>query len=53
MASVAQTYIPVLSDGKVWQYATVNCCERTDTTGHYKITVAGDTIINDFLVVKK
>jgi len=52
MVSVAQTYIPVLSDGKVWQYATVNCYERTDTTGHYKITVTGDTIINDFICKK-
>lgn len=50
--SVAQTYMPVLSENKVWLYATINRYERTDTTGFYKITVSGDTIVNH-LVCKK
>lgn len=46
IVSVAQTYSPVLSDGKVWRYVTVNRYERTDTTGYYKVTVIGDSIVN-------
>lgn len=46
LVSMAQSYMPVLSDGKAWRYATVNRYERTDTTGYYKIAVAGDTIVN-------
>lgn len=52
MVSVAQTYVPVLSEGKVWRYATVNRYERTDTTGFYKIMVSGDTIVNHFVCKK-
>ena len=52
MVSVAQTYMPVLSEGKVWRYATVNRYERTDTTGYYKVTVSGDTIVNHFVCKK-
>ena len=52
MVSVAQTYVPVLSEGKVWRYATVNRYERTDTTGCYKIMVSGDTIVNHFVCKK-
>ena len=52
MVSVAQTYVPVLSEGKVWRYATVTRYERTDTTGFYKIMVSGDTIVNHFVCKK-
>lgn len=52
MVSVAQTYVPVLSEGKVWRYATVNRYERTDTTGYYNVTVSGDTIVNHFVCKK-
>lgn len=52
MVSVAQTYVPILSEGKVWRYATVNRYERTDTTGFYKIMVSGDTIVNHFVCKK-
>lgn len=52
MVSTAQTYMPVLSEGKVWRYATVNRYERTDTTGYYNVTVSGDTIVNHFVCKK-
>jgi hypothetical protein len=48
IASIAQTYKPVLSDGKEWIYATVDQYNRTDTTGYYTITVVGDTVINNY-----
>ena len=52
MVSTAQTYMPVLSEGKVWRYATVNRYERTDTTGYYNVTVSGDPIVNHFVCKK-
>ena len=52
MVSTAQTYMPVLSEGKVWRYATVNRYERTDTTGYYNVTVSGDTIVKHFVCKK-
>lgn len=52
MVSTAQTYMPVLSENKVWRYATVNRYERSDTTGYYNVTVSGDTIVNHFVCKK-
>ena len=46
MSITAQTYSPVLSEGKEWKCATINRFDRTDTTCFYNIYVSGDTIIN-------
>ncbi len=45
-------YLPVLSEGKSWEVATVKTDSPSDTTGVYDIYVAGDTLVNN-LTCKK
>ncbi len=53
ISSMAQTtYKPILSNGKIWEAATINRYhnepnEPNDTTGRFRVTVIGDTIVND------
>ena len=56
-ASSQPTFIPILSEGKSWEVATVswdyeNFPNSNDTTGYYTISVCGDTIVNN-LACKK
>ena len=49
MASFAQSYNPVLSEGKSWKYATVDYDDsgKPYTTGYYNIVLKGDTTVNE------
>lgn len=49
MASFAQSYKPVLSEGKSWKYATVAYDDsgKSYTTGYYDIVLKGDTTVNE------
>ena len=46
------TFLPVLSEGKSWEVATVKTDSPSDTTGIYDIYVAGDTLVNDITCKK-
>ena len=45
-------YLPVLTEGKLWEVATINRDYPTDTTSFYNITVAGDTLVNNYMCKK-
>ena len=45
-------YLPVLTEGKSWEVATIDNDFLSDTTGYYNISVGCDTIVND-LTCKK
>lgn len=56
-AASQTTFMPVLSEGKSWEVATVswdyeNFPNSNDTTGYYTVSVCGDTIVNN-LACKK
>ena len=45
-------FIPVLSEGKSWEVATIKTSNYNDTTGYYNVYVGDDTIVNN-LACKK
>lgn len=56
-AASQTTFMPVLSEGKSWEVATIswdyeNFPNSNDTTGYYTVYVCGDTIVNN-LTCKK
>ena len=56
-AASQTTFMPVLSEGKSWEVATIswdyeNFPNSNDTTGYYAVSVCGDTIVNN-LTCKK
>ncbi len=56
-AASQTTFVPVLSEGKSWEVATIswdyeNFPNSNDTTGYYAVSVCGDTIVNN-LTCKK
>ena len=56
-AASQTTFMPVLSEGKSWEVATIswdyeNFPNSNDTTGYYTVSICGDTIVNN-LTCKK